>query len=153
MSAARKGAGRPRTGLWYAIFLKGRWRIEPWFVSNRRDAGHPDFWAALAEFGYGKALNLPRARILELKEAPYGAPRGRVVSPEEHSLGSRWAVLYGGDGELPQKAKPLLLKAFGLERLARRRRVNWILDDHERRLPEDREVVERIMRGGAPDEA
>ena len=133
---------KPQTGLWYALPGPKGFRILARRIPNREDYAHPRLWAEEAVPLLTKSLGLGSAAARELDEAPYGCPRGRVVSPQEHTMpGHRghWVVLYGGDEELPPSARPALLKAFGLAG-----KVRWVLDDHERMLPEDREVVLRL---------
>ncbi len=142
-------AAKPRTGLWFAVPEGRGHRIEARFVPNQADLAHPGVWRDEIAPALAKALKLSPAALEELADAPYGCPRGRVVSPAEHSIPrhrGRWIILFGGDDDLPRAVRPALLKAFGLSNQASR--VRWVLDDHERMLPEDRETLTRIIQEG-----
>jgi hypothetical protein len=143
-SIVTMSTAKPQTGLWFAVPEGRDHQIKARFVSNQAELAHPGVWRDEIAPALAKSLKLSPAVLAELAEAPYGCPRGRVVSPEEHSLPrhkGRWVVLFGGDDDLPRAARPSLLKAFGLSG----QQVAWVLDDHERMLPEDREILTRAL--------
>lgn len=135
-----KGRGLPFTGAYYWIPVADvGWKLSVWpnAFHEGGEAGHADIWEDQV-YILAEAFNVEPAQLLrEIRNCPYGLPRGRVVKMGDGS----WGVAHGNDHPKGQDLESTVMGSFSLQDVT----PKFFFDDHEQMLSCDRVNVRRAL--------
>ena len=140
---------RPKTGIWYYLWKKPNWKL---WTFPRGSLYHYEAWQTLAE-ELGSYYHLTEEQIEQLKELPYGLPRGRVdTSDSALELGiipsetGKYFLLHGDDFPFDKESEiRKIISLFNLTNFAVRGQVSEKVVEHETMLPKQVEEIQKIL--------
>lgn len=147
----------PRTGIWYYLWLKPRWKLWTFpYVDVKKAYSHYEVWQALAE-DVGRHYKLTERQVSDLQELPYCFPRGRVDTSdilatnelgEPNTRSDQWFLLHGNDFPLSKDGEiKKIISLFNLVGPATRDMVKELVVDHEKMVP-DHVAKASVILGG-----
>jgi len=137
---------KPKTGIWYYLWLKPKWKLWTYTYEDKHPS-HLEAWQILAE-DIANHYNLSDEKLEELKEVPYGLPRGRVDNniPDFPTFftSNKWYILHGDDFPLS--------KAGEIKRIVSIFNLVYVVNDvevkvigHEMMDPKHQERIQEIL--------
>jgi len=134
---------RPSEGIWWYVWLKPRWRIEAFKVTEYGELNHSDVWPKYVAPMIAAHYKVPIGSEVynSLAEVYASMPRGRV---EERD--GRWVFNYGDDFPVdPKKAQMQLPGEFELYRHLLAGKVVFRVSEHEGMIEDDKDIIQRII--------
>ena len=129
----RKHASNKSDGIYYIVYIDGRWKVEAFRTDQYGDVDHLRMWEEYLApyFAETFKLNEEEASLLKLSYA--GFPRGRIVK-----IGIKY-VVYHGNNYKKFVSKDEILAPFGLAD------AEFKFDDHERAIMENRDTIRQLL--------
>jgi hypothetical protein len=113
----------------YLLRLGKSWQVI--FPENKSDIGHTDFWEKTVSKIVAEHYHIPHTELVNL---PYCQRRARVVASK----------IYTGSRNLKPELQTVILIAL------RKRKLQFLYDEHEKRLREDVMQFRRLTRRYRP---
>ena len=116
----------PSEGFWYFVRYPDRWKTVAVRYDNQsveHNMTHPEYWENQLVPELAKAWGLDSWGAKELKDYPYGFPRGRVTKA------GRWIIQWGNN--MPEGVSFSKEGVEALFSLSLDHKVKWEVDDHE----------------------
>jgi len=144
-----KKALKPAEGVYYAIpKTKGGYEVLSLRTDETDEPLHMFFWEKVLR-QVAKEYKLTSSDITTLISNYMAIPRGRVQKDFDKDTlkeTGKYIIVHGGDAPLPQ-IKHFVLQDFGLIPLSANKKVEWIVDSHEKMDPEDQKALKDVMKG------
>lgn len=138
----------PKIGIWYYLWLKPNWKLWTMPMKENQDWSHGEVWSAALAEDVAKHYGLNSDQTEELKNAPYGLPRGRV-DVRDLIMGrptGGFHVYHGDDFPLPKESElKKIIGKFDLTRLTLENKVKIEVHDHEKMSESDKETIQNLI--------
>ncbi len=126
-------------GLYYVVYIPNSWEVYSVREDDFGELDHQEMWERfVSEYVIGtwkKVKKLTSTQIDEIKNAPYGFPRGRVVSIKPNSY-----VVYHGNDTDKLIPKYKIERTFSVENKAK-----WEVDLHEKCTTFDKNIIKKVL--------
>ncbi len=129
-----KEASSKSDGIYYVVYVNGKWKVEAFRTDQYGDVNHVEVWEErLAPF-LARICNLDERDGYLLKLSYAGFPRGRVVR-----VGKQY-IVYHGNNYKKLVSKDAIIAPFGINN------AKFEFDDHERVIMDNRENIRQLLK-------